>query len=62
MTVMTALALVAAPAAAHPNSASGKAIGVVDGELKGQGHFKGIDCNAADAGMTPFPALGICDK
>jgi hypothetical protein len=28
--------------------------------LVGQGHFLGLDCFAAEAGNTPFAALGIC--
>jgi hypothetical protein len=27
-----------------------------------QGHFRGLDCNAAGAGRTPFGPLGICVK
>lgn len=53
----------ALPAVAHPNTASGKGIGVVEGKgLVGQGHYLGIDCNAAEAGNTPFSALGLCEK
>ena len=60
---MMAIAMMAAPAAALPNSASGKGIGVnAAGELVGQGHYKGIDCNAAEAGNTPFAYLGLCNK
>ena len=45
-------------ASAHNNEKSGKPFG---GPIPtAQGHFNGIDCAAADAGKTPFIALGIC--
>jgi hypothetical protein len=64
-----AVAMVAAPASAHPLNppGAGKTIsigGPLGSPTPGdgaQGHWRGIDCNAAN-GKTPITKLNICVK